>query len=312
MINRSHETSAQKAEQTSFANVSGLSVMRASLDSLHSPAVAPSMSVYDSADQHFLLFLYFPWIPVRSSKPVITVYQGNATRDPEDLSHNDYSCQVGLALTSVKGQQCATTLLWTSRTNTQNLSLNLNLGITMKDYTNKHGKPNLEKKSDQLEQGPMIEQVSQVFTTTEHHWPVTNAVRNRILQEKGTARDAVSVREMLPAEKMQAERLLKEISPELKKKKEGEKNMKGTKDKGKEGKGEMDVGFWAESRGGSEGSVDPSAALLLSLSESHLGSDATAWQEVLALESINRVHTRPSHGSRFLKRLLQRIGRFTA
>lgn len=39
------------------------------------------------------------------------------------------------------------------------------------------------------------------------------------------------------------ERLLKEISPELKKKKEGEKNMKGTKDKGKEGKGEMDVGY---------------------------------------------------------------------
>lgn len=29
---RSHETSAQKAKQTSFANVSGLSVMRASLD----------------------------------------------------------------------------------------------------------------------------------------------------------------------------------------------------------------------------------------------------------------------------------------
>lgn len=84
---------------------------------------------------------------------------------------DDYSCQVGLALTSVKGQQCATTLLWTSRTNTRNLSLNLNLGITMKDYTNKRGKPNSEKKSDQLEQGPMIEQVSKVFATTEHHWP---------------------------------------------------------------------------------------------------------------------------------------------
>lgn len=39
------------------------------------------------------------------------------------------------------------------------------------------------------------------------------------------------------------ERLLKEISPKLKKKKEGEKNRKGTKDKGKEGKGEMDVGY---------------------------------------------------------------------
>lgn len=39
------------------------------------------------------------------------------------------------------------------------------------------------------------------------------------------------------------ERLLKEMSPKLKKKREGEENMKGTKDKGKKGKGETDVGY---------------------------------------------------------------------
>lgn len=39
------------------------------------------------------------------------------------------------------------------------------------------------------------------------------------------------------------ETLLKEMSSKLKKKREGEENMKGTKDKRKEGKGEMVVGY---------------------------------------------------------------------
>ena len=53
--------------------------------------------------------------------------------------------------------------------NTQNLSLGQIQCITMK----KHDlalKSRLEEKSEHLEQGPMIEQLSKMFFTTNHHW----------------------------------------------------------------------------------------------------------------------------------------------
>ncbi|CAO2585656.1 28S ribosomal protein L42, mitochondrial [Lemmus lemmus] len=50
---------------------------------------------------------------------------------------DDYNCKVELALTSDGRTVVCTTLLWTSLTNTRNLSLNQTFCIIMKKHTNK-------------------------------------------------------------------------------------------------------------------------------------------------------------------------------